>query len=219
MSIHVRKLPIVICAVVLFSVSLFAQPPERRTDSTTQAQEQSPNLTSNANSIDRVANEIGLLRRSVQTLNVRLSEISEKVLSRDATESGPSNVQKSIALNLELLTRAEQRADMLRKQLVELIERDTSLKVRLVQIEEDMRPENIERSLNVVGTTRTAELREARRRVLENERRGVESLLNQNLQSRRQLEEDVKQADVMVSRLRERLFPLIEKEIDKIKPD
>jgi hypothetical protein len=159
MSIPVRKLPMVICAVVLFSVSLFAQTPERRADSTTQAQEQSPNLTSNANSIDRVANEIGLLRRSVQTLNVRL------------------------------------------------------------QIEEDMRSENIERSLNVMGTTRTAELREARRRVFENERRGVQSLLNQNLQNRRQLEEDVKQADVMVSRLRERLFPLIEKEIDKIKPN
>ena len=88
-----------------------------------------------------------------------------------------------------------------------------------MQIEEDMRPENIERSLNVIGTTRTTELRETRRRVFENERRGVESLLNQTLQSRRQLEEDVKQADTMVSRLRERLFPLIEKEIDKIKPD
>jgi DNA anti-recombination protein RmuC len=214
MSINVKKLTIVICAVILCSIPAFAQTPERRpTDSTTPAQGQ------DTDSIERVANEIGLLRKSVQTLNVRLGEISEKVLSRDANDSGSSNAQKSIALNLELLTRAEQRADMLRKQLIELIERETSLRVRLVQIEEDMRPENIERSLNLIGTTRTAELREARRRVFENERRGVESLLNQNLQSRRQLEEDVKLADVMVSRLRERLFPLIEKEIDKIKPD
>jgi hypothetical protein len=212
MSIHVRKLLIVICAAILFSVTAFAQTPERRTtDSTPQAPEQ------NTDSVGRVANEIGLLRKSVQTLNVRLSEISEKVLSRDP-EGGSSNIQKSIALNLELLTRAEQRAEMLRKQLVEVIEKETSLRVRLVQIEEDMRPENIERSLNVIGTTRTAELRDARRRVFENERRGVESLINQTVQSRRQLDEDVKLADVMVSRLRERLFPLIEKEIDKIKP-
>lgn len=214
MSTQVRKLPLVICAMVLCSIPAFAQTPERRpTDSTTPVQGQ------DTDSIERVANEIGLLRKTVQTLNVRLGAISEKVLSRDANDSGSSNAQKSIALNLELLTRAEQRADMLRKQLIELIERETSLRVRLVQIEEDMRPENIERSLNVIGTTRTAELREARRRVFENERRGVESLLNQNLHSRRQLEEDVKQADVMVSRLRERLFPLIEKEIDKIKPE
>lgn len=214
MSIQVRKLPLVIFAAFLVSVTAFAQTPERRTtDSTPQAPEQ------NTDSVGRVANEIGLLRKSVQTLNVRLSEISEKVLSRDPNESGSSNIQKSIALNLELLTRAEQRAEMLRKQLVEVIEKETSLRVRLVQIEEDMRPENIERSLNVIGTTRTAELRDARRRVFENERRGVESLINQTVQSRRQLDEDVKQADVMVSRLRERLFPLIEKEIDKIKPD
>jgi hypothetical protein len=214
MSIHVRNLPLVICAMVLGCISALAQTPERRpTDSTTPAQVQ------DTDSIARVANEIGLLRKSVQTLNLRLSEINEKVLSRDANDGSSSNVQKSIALNLELLTRAEQRADMLRKQLIELIEKETSLRVRQVQIEEDMRPENIERSLNVIGTTRTAELREARRRVFENERRGVESLLNQTLQSRRQLEEDVKQADTMVSRLRERLFPLIEKEIDKIKPD
>jgi hypothetical protein len=214
MSTHVRNLSLVIWAVVCCSIPAFAQTPERRpTDSTPQAPGQ------NTDSIERVANEIGLLRKSVQTLNVRLSEISEKVFSRDANDSGSSNVQKSIALNLELLTRAEQRAEMLRRQLAEVTEKETSLRVRLVQIEEEMRPENIERSLNVIGTTRTAELREARRRVFENERRGVEILLNQTLQSRRQLEEDVKQADVMVSRLRERLFPLIEKEIDKIKPD
>ena len=214
MSIHVRNLPLMICAMVLCCISALAQTPERRpTDSTTPAQGQ------DTDSIARVANEIGLLRKSVQTLNLRLSEISEKVLSRDSNDGGSSNVQKSIALNLELLARAEQRAEMLRKQLIELIEKETSLRVRQVQIEEDMRPENIERSLNVIGTTRTTELRETRRRVFENERRGVESLLNQTLQSRRQLEEDVKQADTMVSRLRERLFPLIEKEIDKIKPD
>jgi hypothetical protein len=148
-----------------------------------------------------------------------LGEISEKVLSRDAKQSGSPNEQNRIALNLDLLTRAEQRADVLRKQLFELVEKETSLKIRLVQIEEDMRPESIERTLNPFGTTRTAELREARRRVLENERRGIDSLLNQITQSRLRLDEDVKQADLLVFKLRQRLFPLIEKEIEKINPN
>lgn len=214
MSIDVNKLPVVVWVAILFSIPTFAQTPERRqTDSTPQTQEQLPNLTPNANSIDKVANEIGLLRKSVQTLNVRLSE----VLARDS--SGAPNEQNRIAINLDLLTRAEQRADLLRKQLFEGVEKETSLKIRLVQIEEDMRPESIERALNPYGTTRTGELREARRRVLENERRGIDSLLNQITQSRRQLEEDVKQADLMVFKLRQRLFPLIEKEIEKIVPD
>jgi hypothetical protein len=73
--------------------------------------------------------------------------------------------------------------------------------------------------LSGIGTTRTTELRDTRRRVLENERKGIESLLNLTSQSRIRLEEDVRQADQLVSRLRQRLFPLIEKEIDKINPN
>jgi hypothetical protein len=82
-----------------------------------------------------------------------------------------------------------------------------------------MRPESIERSMSLIGSTRTVELRDTRRRILENERRGVENLLNQSSQSRARLEEDVRQADALVFRLRQRLLPLIEKEIDKINPN
>ena len=63
--------------------------------------------------------------------------------------------------------------------------------MRLAQLEEEMRPENIERTLSTYGTTRTVEIRETRRRVLENEKRGVESLLQITSQSRLRLEEDV----------------------------
>jgi hypothetical protein len=210
-----------VCVVILSSVPSFAQTPERRqTNSTPQAQEQLPNLPPNATSLDIVANEIGLLRKSLQTLNTRLREISERVLTADANQRGSANdKQNSIAANLDLLTRAEQRAEIMRKQLIELIEKETSFKSRLVQIDEDMRPESIERFISLNGSTRTAELRDVRRRILENERRGVENLVNQTSQSRVRLEDDVKQADSMVFRLRQRLLPLIDKEIEKINPN
>jgi hypothetical protein len=63
------------------------------------------------------------------------------------------------------------------------------------------------------------ELRDTRRRVLENEKRGFESLLAQISQSRVRLEEDVKQADALVSRLRQRILPLIDREIEKLNPN
>jgi hypothetical protein len=221
MTKQLRCLPILVCVAILFCIPSFAQTPERRqTNSPPQAQEQLPNLPPNANSMDTVANEIGLLRKSLQTLNVRLREISDKVLADAANQSGSANnKQNPIALNLALLTQAEQRAELLRRQLLELIERETSLRSRLVQIEEDMRPESIERTLNPYGTTRTAELRDTRRRVLENDRKGFENLLSLTTQSRQRLDEDVKQADQLVFRLRQRLFPLIEKEIEKIVPN
>jgi hypothetical protein len=131
---------------------------------------------------------------------------------------GSDDKQGRLVQSLDLLGRAEDRAGVLRKQLLELIEKDTSYKSRLAQIDEDMRPESIERALSGVGTTRTAELRDVRRRSLEIERRGLESLVNLTTQGRLRLEEDVRQADSLVSRLRQRLLPLMDKEIEAISP-
>jgi hypothetical protein len=218
---RLRFFPVAVCVLILCSIPSLAQTPERRqTTAPPQAQEQSTALPQNASSLDTVANEIGLLRKSLQTLNTRLREITQTALAPDANKSGSSNdKQNSISLNLELLTRAEQRAELLRRQLLELIEKETTLKSRLVQLEEDLRPESIDRSLSLIGTTRTVELRDTRRRVLENERRGFESLLNQTAQGRQRLEDDVRQADALVSRLRQRVLPLIDREIEKMTPN
>jgi len=120
---------------------------------------------------------------------------------------------------MELLARAEERAGILRKQLVETIEKEMSYKSRLAQIEEDIRPENVERALSGIGTTRTAEMREVRRRSLDIEKRGLEGLLVLATQNRGRLDDDVRQADALVSRLRQRLLPLIDKEVEKISPN
>jgi hypothetical protein len=173
----------------------------------------------NTNSVDPVANEIALLRKSLQTLNSRLEAISEELLAPDSKQNDNSVEKvKQISANLDLLTRAEQRAEVLRKQLIELIEKEYSSRSRLAQIDDDMRPESIERALSGIGTTRTVEIRDTRRRVLENDRKGAESLLSVTTQSRVRLEEDVRQADLLVTRIRQRLFPLIDKEIEKINP-
>jgi hypothetical protein len=168
---------------------------------------------------DSLTNEVAALRKSLQTLNNRLQAISDELFAPDKKKDDKSvDSIKKVTTNLDLLTHAEERAEVLRKQLIELIEKETAYKTRMTQFEEDMRPENIERSMVGVGGTRTAEMRDTRRRVLETEKKGIENLLNVTVQSRIRLEEDVRQADQLVSRLRQRLFPLIEKEIDKINP-
>ena len=172
-------------------------------------------------SADPVANEIALLRRSLQTLNTRLREITEKVFSPEAVkaESGPAGKLNPLAQNLDILTRAEQRAEGLRRQLLEMTEKETAYRTRIMQLDDDMRPDSIDRALSGIGTTRTPDLRDLRRRQLDNERRGVEILLGQAAASRVRLDDDVKQADALVARIRQRLLPLIEKEIDKLNPN
>ncbi|PYS34015.1 MAG: hypothetical protein DMF75_07720 [Acidobacteria bacterium] len=218
MNMRVRFFSILICGLALFGAQSFAQSVRQGT-STPQGQEQLASLPPNSNSMEAVASEIDLLRKSVQTLSTRLREISDRLTPEAKENDSSTDKVRRISANIELLARTEERAGILRKQLLELIEKETSSRSRLAQIDEDIRPENIERALSGIGTTRTVELRETRRRVLENERKGLESLLNQTPSSRSRLEEDVRQADSLVTKLRQRLMPLIEREIEKINPN
>lgn len=187
--------------------------------STTVAGQTAPAVTPADNSSDAVAKELSMLRQSVQSLDATLGDIADKLLPVFArAKDAAAETQQRISSSFTLLTQAEQRAEMLRRQLLELIEKETLYRTRLTQIEEDMRPENIERNLNPYGTTRTAELRETRRRVLETDRRGYQSLLQVTTDSRTRLEGEVRQADALVERLRQRLNPLLEREIDKLNP-
>lgn len=207
--------------LVTLASQTFAQTSDRQpTNPATASHSQSPDPQSSSNSTEIVASELGLLRKSVQSLTTKLRELIDTFLAPARTNGDSANdKQKSLSASLDLLTRAEQRAELLRKQLLELIEKEASFRSRLIQIEEDMRPENIERSMNLPGSTRPAELRDARRRVLDSDRKGIESLLSQTTQSRIRLDDDVRSADAMVSRLRQRLLPLIEKEIEEITPN
>lgn len=215
MKMQFRHLPFVVCIVAAFSLPSFAQSPSgSRTSSTAPAQEQSAILPANANSIENAANEISLLRKTLQALNTRLREMNDRALA-----TATASIDKDrITISLDILTRAEQRAEIMRKLLVEAVEKETSLKGKVLQIEEDMRPDSIERTMALSGSTRTAEIREVRRRVLEIERKGYESLLYQCTQSRQKLEDDVRTADNLVARLRMRVLPWIEREMERINP-
>ena len=219
MKTRARLFAAAICLATLFCFDSFAQTGERRqTAPAPGAQQQTYDAQPAA---DTLVGEVALLRKSLQSLNTRLREISDKLLAPDPKQPDASNPKQSRLTNsLNLLSLAEQRAELLRRQLLEMLEKEMFYKNRLVQIDESSRPESIDRTLALVGTTTsTTDLRDTRRRVLDNERNGVLSLLNQTSQSRIRLEDDVKQADALVARLRQRLLPLIEKEIDKINPD
>ena len=199
MKIRVN-LPLMLSCLALLSVTSFAQ-------------------TTEPPAADQLTGEVAALRKSLQTLNNRLQTISDELFSpHKQTEDKSVDTVKKVTTNLDLLTHAEERAEVLRKQLIDLIEKETAYKSRMAQFDEDLRPENIERSMAGMGGTRTAELRDTRRRVLENDRKGVENLLSVTVQSRIRLEEDVRQADLLVTKLRQRLFPLIDREIDKLAP-
>lgn len=76
------------------------------------------------------------------------------------------------------------RLERLRQELSEVQMKETELRPRLEQLNEAIKPENIERSLAGVGSTRPEELREHRRKMLTIERDAVAKQL-QRLEERR----------------------------------
>lgn len=118
--------------------------------------------------------------------------------------------QKRLLLNLDILTRAEQRIEGLRKQQFDLIEKENSIKSRLEQIEIDLRPEMIERALQLAGSMKPEEVRANRRRVLEAERSSLQTLLTDVQNTHSNLNTNLQKAEVMADRLRLKL----EKDID-----
>src|SRR5438876_12331605 len=90
---------------------------------------------------------------------------------------------------------AQEQAAKLRVQLSDLQARQAELPMLLQQLEEDLKPENIEHSLAGVGSTHPQELREQRRRQLETQRTGVRTQLDQLTASRTRLEPALAEAD------------------------
>ncbi len=83
---------------------------------------------------------------------------------------------------------AAESLEKLRAQLLDVQAKEEELRERARQLEESLKPENIEHSLAGVGSTRPEELREYRRRQLTKERDGVLAQLKLLETSRQRLE-------------------------------
>ncbi len=133
-------------------------------------------------------------------------EPTERVRRPQANRSvSYDDKQKRLMMNLDILTRAEQRTESLRKQLFEMIEKENTVKSRLDQIDYDIRPEVIERALFAAGSMRPEEVREGRRKSLEAERLNLQSLLTEIQSTRENLNVNLGKAGIMVDRLRLKL--------------
>jgi len=144
-------------------------------------------------------------------VNTRIKELNARIKSLESTKRNEyDEKQKRLLLNLDILSRAESRAESLRKQLFEMIEKENTVKSRLEQIQFDSRSEVVDRAVAMVGSLRPEEIRDQRRKSLEAEKRNLESLLRQIQTSRATLESSVERADFLVEKVRVKL----DKEID-----
>lgn len=137
------------------------------------------------------------LRRTVTRLTTQVNRLTEDLSQIRAD-------QRSM-VELERLTRAEQRAESLRAQLRDVTDKEFALQERAAQIEDQLDPGAIERQAALVGTLNPSAVRDQIRRGLERERDRVRTQLEMLGQSRTRLEAAITSADAEVEHLRQRL--------------
>lgn len=160
--------------------------PEPTTDRT---QSQKRDSATKSSSEPDMQQTINALTNQVDRLNDKLTQIQQN----DRT-----------LIDMERLTRAEQRAESLRAQQVDVEGKLADLQSKLEQIEYQLRPENIERAAGY-GTVHPEEARDARRRQLENERSRVQAQIRILETSRTRLATSVATADAEVDALRRKI--------------
>ena len=97
---------------------------------------------------------------------------------------------------------AELRIERLRSQLREVVDREAQLEDRAARLDEDLKPENVERSVATVGTTDAAALRDKRREQLEKEKADVAGQLSEVAARRAGLEAEIAAAESEAVRLK-----------------
>ena len=90
---------------------------------------------------------------------------------------------------------AFEQAQKLRSELSQLHDREAEIKIRLTELEYDLKPENIERHFAGVGSVHPEELREARRKQLQFEKDRLVGQLSEIDQNQARLETQIQIAD------------------------
>lgn len=151
------------------------------------------------------------MRRTVNDLSNQVNKLSDKLSQMEEN-------QRTL-VDMERLSRAEQRAEVLRTQQRDVLEKEGILQARLEQIEFNLKPENIDRSVSTYGSTRPEEARDARRRALESEKVRTQAQLELYATSRLRLETAIINADLEVDKLRRRIEEATEPPTKLATPD
>lgn len=197
-----KTIVILFFVVFVFSIQIFAQ--------TNQANNPPIQPT---NPIDQISADLTMVSKSLQVFNKNFKAFLE-ILPQGIKFS---EKQQNFMLAFEVLNRAEQRVQILQKFQIELTEKQASVKTCLTQIEQDSSPEGIDRNVALIGTTRTEEIRDSRRKTLEAERNSLRQLVAQINQNLADTDNELRQALSFVKRLRDKILPQIEQEFSDLK--
>ena len=202
-----KNIPLLFFSIAfIFSIQVFAQgnQPNVSTQQTLQTQ----------NPIENISVEISRIAKSVEALNLRLKNFSDTFSSNQGLRL--TDKQQKLLAAFEFLNRAEQRLATLQKLKIDLSEKQTSTNTKIATVENNLRQENIDRSIAITGSTNAEEIRSNRRQLLYKQKSELNELLNEIRNTMSDTDAEIRQTVVFLKNIRQRLFPEIEKEISDL---
>jgi len=141
--------------------------------------------------------EIEQLRKSVRQLTAEVAKLR--------AENARLEKYRQIDYLRDLLVKEEQRVETLQKELLDIGNREVALQKRLDEIEPQLRPDRIQQSLAGVGSMRPEQERESLETQLANEKRRIQTQLDQLRQNRSRLNAAISSAEASIGTIRQRL--------------
>ncbi|MGE0247350.1 MAG: hypothetical protein AB7Q37_17065 [Pyrinomonadaceae bacterium] len=160
-----------------------------------------------------MAYDISRIAASVQQMTSTLKDFVDKFAKVEGITLAEK--QQRLVAGMQLLIQAEQRAAGIEKRQIELVEKEGQLRARLVEVENELNPQSIDRSVALEGSTQTPEIKEARRRALQAERTSLSGIVQQLQVSLRDAANDLREAQLLVFRLRRTFLPQVERELSE----
>lgn len=162
--------------------------------------------------LESISVQILQISKSLEDLNKKLAGFSETFNSNQGLRL--SEKQQKLLFAFEMLNRAESRLSTLQLLKVQLADREATTKRKIAQVEDNLRAENIDRTLN--GTLDAEQVRSSRRRALQSEQNDLTRLLNDIQSSIREADTEIFQTQLFLRRIRQQVFPEVEKELSDL---
>ena len=159
-----------------------------------------------------LTSEITNISAAVQAMNIQMKTFLDRSAAGEGT---PADRRNKIVAGLQALAAAEQRVMFFQNFQFDLTTKVNDTRNRLSQVEVDLRPQRIDRSVQFEGTTETEELREARRVRLGGERTALTRLMQQLQDQLEQNTIDLREAQILARNLRRTYIPQIEREMQE----
>ena len=176
------------------------------------SQQSQPVPIASGEQVERITRDMAKVANSVEELNKSMKEFFKTFSTNQGIKL--SDKQQKLLFAFEILNRAEQRLSTLQILKVSLAERQSSVRLTIGRINDDLVPDSINKYVLARGGTINADqLKQSRRLTLEKEKIEMNQLLNELTNQIDDINSEIAQLQMFLRNIREKIFGEVSREV------